>query len=228
MRQCRGRPGSERPREGEIAYETVSQPEVRASDAEREQTVAHLRDAAAEGRLTLDEFSQRVETAYAAKTHDELEALTVDLPASTAAVPASRGRPRSFTISIFGGIDRKGRWRVARRHWVVSMFGGSDLDLREASLEGGEATISIVDLFGGTDLYVPDGIEVDFDGFGLFGGADEHGGDEPPRPGAPLLRVRAFSMFGGTDVWRVPRGAKGTRKELRRAARAAERGEAPA
>jgi hypothetical protein len=200
----------------------VSQPAVRASDAEREQTVAQLRDAAAEGRLTLDEFSQRVEAAYAGKTHVELESLTADLPATTPAVPASRRRPRSFTISIFGGIDRKGRWRVARRHWVVSMFGGSDLDLREASLEGGEATISILDVFGGTDLYVPDGIEVDFNGFGLFG-ADEHGGDLTTRPGAPLLRVRAFSLFGGTDVWRVPRGAKGTRKELRRAARAAER-----
>jgi hypothetical protein len=199
---------------------------VRASDAEREQTVARLRDATAEGRLTLDEFSQRVEDAYAAKTHEALAALTGDLPAApTPGETASRRRPRSFTISIFGGTDRKGRWRVARRHWVVSMFGGSDLDLRQASLEGGEATISIVDLFGGTDLYVPDGVEVDFNGVGIFGGADEHGGDVPTHPGAPLLRVRAFSLFGGTDVWRVPRGANGTRKELRRAARAAERGD---
>jgi hypothetical protein len=202
----------------------VDEPAVRASDAEREQTVVQLRDATAEGRLTLDEFSQRVEAAYAAKTQHALESLTGDLPATAAAVPASRRKPRSFTISIFGGIDRKGRWRVAHHHWVLSIFGGSDLDLRDASLEGGDATISVVDLFGGTDLYVPDGIEVDFNGFGLFGGADEHGGDLPTRPGAPLLRVRAFSMFGGTDVWRIPHGAKGTRKELRRAARAAERG----
>ena len=201
----------------------MNEPAARASDAEREQTVVRLRDAAAEGRLTLDEFSQRVEAAYAATTHDALEPLTADLPATAAAVPTSRRRPRSFTVSIFGGADRKGRWRVARRHWVVSMFGGSDLDLRDASLEGGESTISIVDVFGGTDVYVPDGIEVDFNGIGIFGAADEHGGDVPTRPGAPLLRVRAFSLFGGTDVWRVPHGATGTRKELRRAARAAER-----
>src|SRR5690349_20878213 len=104
----------------------MNEPAVRASDAEREATVAQLRDAAAEGRLTLDEFSQRVETAYAARTHDALEPLTADLPTPAAAPPAPRGRPRSFTVSIFGGIARKGRWRVARRHWVVSMFGGSD------------------------------------------------------------------------------------------------------
>jgi hypothetical protein len=203
---------------------TSETPAIRASDAEREQAVTRLREASAEGRLTLEEFSQRVEAAYGAKTHEELERLTEDVP--VAAAPAElqevRRRPRQFTIAIFGGSDRKGRWRVARRHWVVSLFGGSDLDLREASLEGGEATIWVLDIFGGTDLYVPDGIEVDFSGFGIFGGADEHGRDLPTRPGAPVLHVRALSVFGGTDLWRVPAGAKGKRKELRRAARAAE------
>jgi hypothetical protein len=202
---------------------TSRTPAIRASDAEREQAVARLQEATAQGRLTLDEFSQRVEVAYRAKTHEELDQLTQDLPGTPPDLPAARRQPRSFTIAIFGGSDRKGRWRVARTHWVVSLFGGSDLDLREASLEGGEATIYVLDLFGGTDLYVPDGIEVDFSGFGIFGGADEHGRDVPARPGAPALHVRALAVFGGTDLWRVPAGAKGKRKELRRAARAAER-----
>lgn len=201
---------------------TSETPAIRASDAEREQAVARLREASAQGRLTLEEFSQRVEGAYAAKTHEELERLTEDVPAVPAEPPEVRRQPRQFTIAVFGGSDRKGRWRVARRHWVVSLFGGSDLDLREASLEGGEATIYVLDLFGGTDLYVPEGIEVDFSGFGIFGGADEHGRDLPTRPSAPVLHVRALSVFGGTDLWRVPAGAKGKRKELRRAARAAE------
>jgi hypothetical protein len=201
---------------------TSETPAIRASDAEREQAVVLLREATAEGRLTLDEFSQRLEAAYAAKTHQELERLTKDVPGAPAAVPAARRRPRQFTIAIFGGSDRKGRWRVARKHLVLSLFGGSDLDLREASLEDGEATIYVFDVFGGTDLYVPEGIEVDFSGFGLFGGADEHGRDTPGLPGAPVLHVRAVAVFGGTDLWRVPAGAKGKRKELRRAARAAE------
>jgi hypothetical protein len=206
---------------------TSETPAIRASDSEREQAVGRLREATAQGRLTLDEFSQRVEAVYGAKTHQELEPLTADLPAVPANLPAARRRPRQFTISIFGGSDRKGRWRVARRHWVLSLFGGSDLDLREASLEGGEATITVLDVFGGTDLYVPDGIDVDFNGVGIFGGADEHGRDEPARPGAPVLRVRALAVFGGTDLWRVPAGATGRRKDLRRAARAAERGLEP-
>jgi hypothetical protein len=68
---------------------------------------------------------------------------------------------------------------------------------------------------------------VDFGGVGIFGGADEHGRDVPTRDEGPVLRVRALSLFGGTDLWRVPAAAKGRRKELRKAARAAEREELP-
>ena len=196
--------------------------EVRASDAEREQAVVRLRDATAEGRLTLEEFSERVESAYAAKTNDELQRLMDDLPAVAPNTPRSRRRPKRFTVSIFGGTDRKGRWRSAKTHWVISFFGGSDLDFREASLEGGEANIYVFDLFGGTDLYVPEGVDVEFDGFALFGGLGEHGRDHPPRPGAPVLNVRVVSLFGGTDLWRVPPGAAGKRRALRDAARATE------
>lgn len=55
-------------------------PSIRASDAEREQVAAALRDNLAEGRLTLEEFDSRLDAAYAAKTYRELDALMVDLP----------------------------------------------------------------------------------------------------------------------------------------------------
>lgn len=53
---------------------------VRASDDTREETVAELRDGLTSGRLGIDTFVRRVDQAYAAKTHDELEDLTRDLP----------------------------------------------------------------------------------------------------------------------------------------------------
>ena len=55
---------------------------VRASDAEREATIARLRDAAAEGRLTFEELADRIETASAAVMRSQPRALTHDLPAS--------------------------------------------------------------------------------------------------------------------------------------------------
>lgn len=201
-------------------------PAIRASDPEREQTVTRLREAAAEGRLTLEEFAQRADGAYAAKTNEDLAELTSDLPLTAAGAepPASTRRARRLTLSIFGGIDRKGRWRSAKTHWVISIFGGSDLDFRDASIDGAKARVFIFDMFGGADLYVPEGVDVDFSGLGIFGGSTDHGRDLPPRPGAPSLRVRAFSLFGGTDVWRIPLDAKGKRKALRQAARNAEYG----
>jgi len=53
---------------------------IRASDVDREAVVATLREAYTAGRLTLDEFDERMAAAYAGKTWGDLRALTVDLP----------------------------------------------------------------------------------------------------------------------------------------------------
>jgi hypothetical protein len=182
-------------------------PALRASDAEREQVVAELREHAAQGRLTLEEFSQRIDEAYGAKTLAELEEVKRELPA-VSALPSARPRrkARRWLVAVMGGADRRGRWRVPRRLNVISFMGGSDLDLRQAQIEHDEVSLTIVSFMGGTDVYVPEGIEVDLGGFSFMGGTDEHGRDLPPRPGTPLIRVRAFSLMGGTDIYHVPAG----------------------
>jgi hypothetical protein len=60
---------------------------VRASDAEREQTVALLQRSFADGRLTLAELEERVGTAYAARTRVQLRDLTADLPVAVQPSP---------------------------------------------------------------------------------------------------------------------------------------------
>src|SRR5207245_477241 len=106
-------------------------PALRASDADRDRTVALLRDHAAEGRLTLEEFSERMERAYLARTHNELEELARDLPAPAPLV-VSRRRPTRFLLSLFGSTEREGRIRVRRRVGCLMAFGNIDLDLRQA------------------------------------------------------------------------------------------------
>jgi hypothetical protein len=61
---------------------------VRCSDADREQVSTRLRDAAGEGRLTMEELDERLSAVYGAKHHDELTPLTADLPKS---VPTQTG-----------------------------------------------------------------------------------------------------------------------------------------
>jgi hypothetical protein len=53
---------------------------IRVSDAERETIIAQLHAATAEGRLTLEEFSDRASLAYASRTRGELARLVDDLP----------------------------------------------------------------------------------------------------------------------------------------------------
>ncbi|GAA3550824.1 hypothetical protein GCM10022222_37930 [Amycolatopsis ultiminotia] len=58
----------------------MADPKIRASDADREETVERLSHQVAAGRLSMDEFSERAARAYDAKTAGELTALTGDLP----------------------------------------------------------------------------------------------------------------------------------------------------
>lgn len=67
--------------------------QLRASDADRDLAAQMLRQAAVDGRLTLDELDQRLEATYAAKTHAELEKLTEDLPAAGVAAPVGGTLP---------------------------------------------------------------------------------------------------------------------------------------
>ena len=177
---------------------------LRASDADRDRTVAELREHVAEGRLTLDEFTERMESAYESTTQAELEALTGDLP-RTAPVPApSRRSPTRFVLSLFGSTERDGRIRVGRRVICLTGCGNVDLDLREATLDSGVVTIVAVGVMGAIDVYVPEGIEVDLHGLAILGHRSERGADAPPRPGTPLVKVYAFGLLAGIDVWRVP------------------------
>jgi hypothetical protein len=178
-------------------------PALRASDADRERTVELLREHAVQGRLTLEEFTDRMSAAYAARTNDELVELARDLPAGGVSVETRR-RPTRFMFSIFGSTTREGRIRVPRHVGCLTVFGNVDLDLRQATLEGDVITIVALGSFGAIDIYVPEGVEIDLHGIGLFGHKRARGNDPTPRAGTPLVRVYAVSFFAGIDVWRVP------------------------
>jgi hypothetical protein len=65
-------------------------PELRASDAEREDVIARLREHATAGRLDVDELEQRISAVYAARTHGELAVLERDLPRLALPRPVAR------------------------------------------------------------------------------------------------------------------------------------------
>ena len=82
--------------------------DVRASDAERDATVNRLRAAATEGRLTLEELTDRIEAAANAVTRSDLAPLTSDLPATAAVGVATQ----PAGVSGVGDVKRSGAWTV--------------------------------------------------------------------------------------------------------------------
>jgi hypothetical protein len=178
-------------------------PALRASDADRERAVVLLREHAAEGRLTLEEFTERMSAAYLARTTDELEDLGRDLPAALVPV-ASRRRPTRFVLALLGATEREGRLRLRRRVGCLVGLGSIDLDLRHATFDGDVITVFAVGVLGAIDVYVPEGVEVDLHGLVLLGHKGAHGNDPLPVAGTPLVRVFAVGLFAGIDVWRVP------------------------
>jgi hypothetical protein len=178
-------------------------PALRASDADREHAVVLLREHAAQGRLTLEEFTERMSAAYLARTNDELAELARDLPVAHAPV-ASRRRPTRFVLALLGSTEREGRLRMRRRVGCLVGLGNIDLDLRQATFDGDVITVFAVGIFGAIDVYVPEGVEVDLHGLALGGHKGAHGNDPLPVAGTPLVRVFVISIFAGIDVWRVP------------------------
>jgi hypothetical protein len=99
-----------------MAIAMPSNPNMRASDADRERTSTLLREHHAEGRLTGEEFHERLDAAYAAKTLGDLDALLVDLPAiDLYRLPAAGLRPAPRGT---------GNWQTARSANIARYAGG--------------------------------------------------------------------------------------------------------
>ncbi|WP_280668147.1 MULTISPECIES: DUF1707 SHOCT-like domain-containing protein [unclassified Kitasatospora] len=195
----------------------VAEAELRASDADRERIADLLRDAYADGRLTVDEHSERIEAAYNARTLGELAPLTRDLPAhrplsmdkpdarTAAPLPPARLESPSM-VAVFGGASRKGRWRVGSHLKAVAVFGGVEIDLTDAVFESPEVVIEVVAVFGGVEIRVPENVSLHGSGVGVFGGFDVRE-QTAADPYAPVVRVKGAAVFGGCDA-KPSRGKK--------------------
>jgi Domain of unknown function (DUF1707) len=107
----------------------ASDPKIRASDADRDRTAAALREHLAAGRLTTEEFDERLDKVYAAKTLGELDDVMADLPRTDLEQPASaslHGAGGSLPVPdqrSGGPIESSGSrftpaWRAAWGSWL--------------------------------------------------------------------------------------------------------------
>ncbi len=201
-----------------------------ASDADRARYADRLGDAFAEGRLTREEYEERLTATMSGRTYGDLKDVLADLPGAGTLVPLSQSLPSvrhsdvsardgwlvpantpadlgaisSNAIAIFGGSTKKGQWVVAEELNAVAIFGGVELDFTSAYFAAPTVKIRAVAIFGGIEITVPEGLTVHVEGVGIFGGFDQKA-EGPGDVGAPVLRVEGVAIFGGVEVKRARR-----------------------
>jgi hypothetical protein len=166
-------------------------PGVRASDADRDRVADVLCAAARDGRLTAEEFDERLEAALSSRTLDELTVLTADLTGGPARSGAATAQAQDvIRISKHGGkVRRTGRWVVPRRLELRSSNCDVGLDLTSAVITHDSLRIDMNVRGGSLILLVRPGTVVDADSLTVQHTRVTLGpGAEPSAPG--VLRVQ--------------------------------------
>ena len=204
---------------------------VLVADSDRARFADVIGDAYAEGRLTREEYEVRLTATMTARTAADLVPIVDGLPPSTVAAalapltgmamaapdpanaptpaagwypPAGIDSSSSSVVAIFGGATRKGEWVMPAQLTAFAMFGGVELDLSHVTFSQAESEIVAVAVMGGVEITVPEGLTVQVDGVGIFGGFDQKA-EGPGQPGAPVVRIKGAAFFGGVEVKRKPR-----------------------
>lgn len=182
-------------------------PDLRASDEDREQIATLLRRAQQEGRLTLNEFDERVAEAYRARTYSELAPLISDLPdenGNAVRTGPSRGStsestPGRTAMGIMSYAERVGPWRVPPRFATFAFWGGGKIDLREAYLDADEVEIRCYAIMGGIEVIVPPGTRIEDRCAAIMGGVEREVRGATSRSGVKVL-LTGFAFWGGVYI----------------------------
>jgi class 3 adenylate cyclase len=166
-----------------------------ASHADRERVVEVLRTAAVDGRLTADDFDQRLEAALTARTLAGLEPLLAGLTAAVAAEVQDLARIKCGS----GTAERRGSWVVPRRLEIDIGSGWVRLDFRHAVIVVPELRIDAQIVSGDLKLITRPGIVVDADDLTVSNGrlkvVPPTGHDVPVE-----LRVKIAGRVGSGSV----------------------------
>lgn len=214
----------------------------------RQVTIDALCEHFANDAMEVEEFERRVEAAHRADTVDELKGLLSDMPGGNLPAPAggpaasesparryrvtsaAHVREREVIVAILGGASRRGRWTPARHNFGLAIMGGTELDFREAELGPGVTEVRVLAVWGGVEIIVPPGMNVECRGIGILGGFEHYSERGSADPDAPTLRITGFACMGGVEVTeRYPgessREARRRRREERKEQRHLRRGD---
>ncbi|WP_128817529.1 DUF1707 SHOCT-like domain-containing protein [Streptomyces sp. S063] len=173
--------------------------ELRASHDDREAVVEQLRDAAAEGRIDLDELDSRLEQALTSKTYAQLAVLTADLPKSPSSA-AENLPPLVLKGGMYGASRGPGRWDVPGHVIAHAGMGGVSLDFTRVECRLVEVVVEAYGETSGVTIVIPDGWAADTTGMdpGFGGLKDKTTSDR--LPGTPLIRLTGSGGMAGVVI----------------------------
>jgi Domain of unknown function (DUF1707) len=180
-------------------------PEMRASDADRDRVIDVLRSAVGDGRLTAEEFEERLGAALSSRTLGELATLTADL-ATEPSRPSAAGVQAADIIRIdqrAGSIQRTGRWVVPRRLELRTSWCDVTLDFTEAVI-GVDTLFVEMNMRGGTlTLVAGPGVIVDADDLAVrYTNVDLHSDAKPGVPVVLRVRLAGRMRYGSIETAR--------------------------
>jgi hypothetical protein len=184
-------------------------PPVRLSDADREAAVARLERALGEGRITVDEFRQRAESAYAAVRAGELEPLLADLPATPSEVEMVGSRPPDRLVNLMGDIKPDAGAPPPRR--AITGMGNIRIDLRDLRTDADVVELDLFTALGNIEVIVSEGVDAVLEGWTVLGKRKVELAAVPRLAGTPRVVVRAQAVLGDVRLRSLAPGESASR-----------------
>jgi len=116
--------------------------------------------------------------------------------------PQADGKDYVESTNIFGGGNKIIHSDNFRGGNIVSIFGGSEINLTNCKLAEGENIIEITAIFGGTTIIVPPDWKIEVDVFPIFGGFGDKRSKDPNKTfqEGRILIIKGLVLFGGGEV----------------------------
>ncbi|MEN1968623.1 DUF5668 domain-containing protein [Lentibacillus sp. N15] len=102
---------------------------------------------------------------------------------------------------LFSGTEVRSQSQSFEGGSVTAIFGGAEIDLRDATIADTGASLDLTTIFGGVNLYIPENVQVEVKGIPILGGWEDKTkkrGDD--HTGFPVLTVNYLAVFGGVEI----------------------------